>query len=1090
MTERDPVEVYSYCTDTHTWKSGSGYPLASRLILTAAHVVCSNEQPLAAIKVRESDSILRGGTVAWYDASTDLALIEIVDPDWKDQQWAQPVRWGRLVTQQSIPACTVRGFPAVLASPNLRDRHDATGRINPGSRTKSGEFSLDIDYPPEPSDESGSRWAGMSGAAILVSGLIIGVAVKDPPGFASRQLVGSRIVRPLADPEFCTLVARHCGHQPIAEAVELDGISAKPTRPSSPASLLRADVAQTRFRQRPELELLISWCHSDILLSIRLVHGPAGQGKTRLGHQLIQRMLAEGWASVMLSDYATREEIMVLAHVRVPTLVVVDYAEARSSQLVDVFDALNRADAKTRLLLLTRSAGAWRTDRIGNSLLLDELADDRILIALTPLEATLQGRHEAWTDALGPLASTLSSVLPGDWPRVAAKLMPPKLTGKDYQTILAIQMNVLASLLDAAEPLPERPLVENEVVRLHEVRHWRRLAATFNISLDSARLEALITVATLWGARTKPDAERLITAAIPEITENECFRAAEWIHTLYGSDVSYWVGLQPDQLAEHHISTVLQPQTKFPNLAAATARVVSPQQTERGIAVLGRVAARHATLASTIGAVLIAGGEETAIIAFMVATRISRPDVLLQELDVFISCADVATLTRLNRLLPANSLILDTIGVRVAETLVRILRDRFDFDRTTYLADFAEAVNFLGVRLGLAGKVAESLMAAQEAVELARELAVVEPANLSNLATTISHFAAALSSSGRRAESLAAIQEAIDLYRVILDEKSDPLDRIGLAGSLDNLAGILRETNRPRDAINAARESVNLRRQIVARSRDAVEFELSELKEGLRRQLSSVDQQGGAWATARADVYSAPISIEVLQVRLLADLAYSISLLSTALADADQLSEALAPARESVAYYRGLIAFNRDEHLPGLAHSLSTLGQILGDLGQLPEALSVTEEAVDLGRELVASNRNRWLPFRAMTLHNHSIRLSDVGRLEDGLVASQNAVELRRELVALNRDEHLSSLANSIKSLAIDFATAGQRSEGIAAAQEAVELWTELIDREPDHFNPDMLAEAKTLLYVLRSKLLYKALRFYMRTSNRKSVRR
>jgi hypothetical protein len=56
--------------------------------------------------------------------------------------------------------------------------------------------------------------------------------------------------------------------------------------------------------------------------------------------------------------------------------------------------------AAIRLLLLARTAGAWRTDRVGTSPFLDDIADHRIVLPLELLETTLHGRSNAWREAV------------------------------------------------------------------------------------------------------------------------------------------------------------------------------------------------------------------------------------------------------------------------------------------------------------------------------------------------------------------------------------------------------------------------------------------------------------------------------------------------------------------------------------------------------------------------------------------------------------------------------------------------------------------------------------------------------------------
>ena len=215
---------------------------------------------------------------------------------------------------------------------------------------------------------------------------------------------------------------------------------------------------------------------------------------------MVTALVATGWASVMLGEHADRDQITGLAHLRTPTLVVVDYAEGRAAQLEAVLDALGDADTTTRLLLLARTAGDWRTDRVGTAPILEALADHRIVLPLHPLEPEIDGRQAAWRDAVEALTRTLPTVQPADWVGHAAKLSAPPLDGDRYRTILAVQMDALARLLEAAEPLSAPGMTSEDVVLLHERRYWTRIAEQFRVSLDPATLEALILTATLWGA--------------------------------------------------------------------------------------------------------------------------------------------------------------------------------------------------------------------------------------------------------------------------------------------------------------------------------------------------------------------------------------------------------------------------------------------------------------------------------------------------------------------------------------------------------------------------------------------------------------
>ena len=75
-------------------------------------------------------------------------------------------------------------------------------------------------------------------------------------------------------------------------------------------------------------------------------------------------------------------------------------------------------------------------------------------------------------------------------------------------------MDALGRLLDAAEPITGDAPIPEQALRVHERRYWERLAGRFGISLDPTTLECLVAAATLWGAPSREDAQRLLDAAM------------------------------------------------------------------------------------------------------------------------------------------------------------------------------------------------------------------------------------------------------------------------------------------------------------------------------------------------------------------------------------------------------------------------------------------------------------------------------------------------------------------------------------------------------------------------------------------------
>ena len=733
------VEVYSDWTDhspdERRFRSGSGYLLGGRLVVSAAHVVCpgGHASLRVAVQVRVGTGPrLLAATVVWRhpDLEVDVALLEVIDSAWPTPVWRHPVRWGRLVTTRARQRCEATGFPKVTATPSYRDSHTADGLVNPKTLVKASRYAMEVINPPAVPDPDGSRWAGMSGAGVLCNGLLTGIVVEDPAGFDSRRLVSIPVTACTSDPQFAELVAQHVGAVPIVESVELAGLAEPVPATDSPAGLLRADAAAAPFRARPELAGLIDWCHGPGWSSTRLVVGAGGQGKTRLARHLAGQVTGEGWATVVLGEHVGAADLTVLAEMAAPTLVIVDYAEGRTHQLVPLIQALDRAEAKVRLLLLARTAGAWRTERVNPAPQLAVLADDQIVVTLRPVEPTPAGREQAWRQAVVALAPRLAGLeghqdIP--WTALTATLSPPPLAGERYRTILAVQMHALAALLQAGDPAPVGGRDARDVLLDHESRYWTRVADRFGITLTPATRRCLVATATLWGAKTAVDAASLLAATLTGADPDTLHNVAQWLATLYQDGERYWSGMLPDPLAEYFLGTVLGPDGRCPTLITNTLRQASPAQLEHALTVLGRAHPEHPHLTPCISQTVLGADPASGAAAIAVAPRLEQPQPLLTALDQLIDTADIATLQEINDAFPRFSMLLGPATLKAAEALAALLRHATEADRNAYLPALAGSVNNLAIRLGEAGRYEQALLLAREAAAHYHDLARTNP---------------------------------------------------------------------------------------------------------------------------------------------------------------------------------------------------------------------------------------------------------------------------------------------------------------------------------------------------------------------------
>ncbi|HZN16594.1 MAG TPA: hypothetical protein VFB84_00085, partial [Micromonosporaceae bacterium] len=546
------VEVYARAAGD--WSCGSGYGIGGGLVVTSAHVVTADGRPSDVVEVRWLHVQERiSARVVWsgFGGGVDVALLAV------DAEPALPggvsvVRWGRLVGVTAGVACAAVGFPDVVANPTMRDSLHLAGTINPRGLVKAGLHSIDVAGPPR-RPAGGTPWAGMSGAAVFCAGLLVAVVARDAAGFASGRLTAVPIAACMRDPAFAAAVEQATGGPVWLEPVELIGLLAGQVGVDSPASLLRADVAAVRFRGRERLvDDLRRWCEQDERLGVRLLVGPGGQGKTRLGEELAGQVRRTGWVAGRVVEGAPDAAVAALSGLAADALLIVDYAESRAGQVRQLIERARAAAVRVRLLLLARTAGDW-VNELAAQAVSTELVAMAPVDHLGPVDTEPAGRIESWRGAVDDLAVRLPAV-PGYadtlWPTVADTVrtaVPASLTAAPAVTVLAVQMAALARLLLAGQPVPDNTPVES-VLLLHEERYWSRTAEVRALGLSRVTRQRAVAAATIWSASDEPEGARLV-AGLPGLADLDGDRrtaAAHWLAGLYPSQGRFWGSLQPD----------------------------------------------------------------------------------------------------------------------------------------------------------------------------------------------------------------------------------------------------------------------------------------------------------------------------------------------------------------------------------------------------------------------------------------------------------------------------------------------------------------------------------------------------------------
>ncbi|MGC9376564.1 tetratricopeptide repeat protein [Streptomyces sp. MH13] len=882
---------------------------------------------------------------------------------------------------------------------------------------------------------------------------------------------------------------------------------------SHPSLLLRPGHAVVPFTGRAsDLESLSRWRDdgADEGTAVRLVHGPGGQGKSRLAAQAARLWSADGW-DVLVARHrrdhsGPAAEAARPAEGALGTLVVVDYAERwDTTGLLALLSDLRGSGTPVRVLLLARPAGHWwqvlqyRLDRD-----LGVPADARELGPLAPLPADRTDLFKAARDGFAEQLGVPDT----------EGMTPPAalLLHEAYRSVLSVHMAALTTVLAHLDgtTAPTDPTEVSAYLLARERDHWQELHEGLDRSFPTGpdTMARAVYTATLTG----PLPHRAGLRALREIGVHTAEPGQVLTDHAFcyppPADGTVLEPLRPDRLGEDFLALSTpghawgHPADPWADEAVAellsgAPEDPSPPWVPAALTVLIETARRWPHIAGRLCQVLrdrpwlaLRGGNGVLI--------------ALSELDVL----DSALLEAVGDHLPPGPDI--ELDVGIAAFARRLTEDRLS--RTEDAATHARLRTELGARLASAGLPPQALVEFQEAVAIYRRLDpagyTLEQAHgllialgglghaqaslgrceeaLTNTTSAVEAFrvwasihpaahgptlAWHLTSQGdqlwelrRRQEALDATEEAVGICRPLAEDADPYGGGAALGAALGALGMKLLRMDRAEEALAATAEAVTVHRRLVTADPAAHRPGLAEslFRYAKVRETLQVDTDRAATAAAEAtDIYTGLAGVR--QDQFAEPLRSSRRL-------QDDLGDTSFPAafrratlRQGAAY----VSVPLDD-APALAAGIlvSHADRCLAE-GQPAKARDLLTEAVDQYRNLADSDPDPYAHELARALHLVSLAEAGLGELASALAHTTEATGLIRLLVRAGITDPPALAAVLMTNAGIRSAAGAELPLALDPAREAVELYERLADRAPATFARELALAHHLLAEIL-----------------------
>ncbi|WP_327000433.1 tetratricopeptide repeat protein [Dactylosporangium sp. NBC_01737] len=761
------------------------------------------------------------------------------------------------------------------------------------------------------------------------------------------------------------------------------------------------------FGREEELDRLREWRDTAACaLSVLLLTGDGGQGKTRLALQFAAECTAAGWATADVRHHsepaaAGGDEQIAVAGGRM--LLVVDYAERWP--LHDLITLLVQHQAAAtrpvRVLLLSRPAD-WR-HQLRHQLAKVDI-NDVTHLALSSLTRGDADRVTMYTSARDHFARVLRIDHAGD-------PAPPDIGGAGSDSVLGLHMAALAAVDAAARgvAMPANRAGLSAYLLNREQEHWQSLFETRagGHQTPAHLMARVVYIAALEGPVSHDDAMTVAGTAERGLTAVEVSAALRDHRSCYppahaGVELE---PLRPDRLAEDFVA-LMSPghdadYAADPWAGNAVERLVALRTGER----LDDGGGKLLTLL-----VEAAGRWQHLAVGYLYPLLRTRPDLALATSSATLSTlaalpdADIDALAAVESTFPAESRLDLDVGFAAIST-------RVTAHRLTTTDDPQQQAGLyfnLSLRLAGAGDLDAALTAAQRSADLYRSLPR-DDADLAahvTLARALSNHAGCLQAVGRNEDALATMTEVMAIHARFIGELPSILPDV--AHAVSRLAIVLHLAGRRTEGIEAADQAAAAYRELARHHPGSFDHELATVLYNLGIHRSELGQH----------------------------------------------VEALQTTEEATALYERLAGTDPAQFMVLYAESLSNLAIHRAGVGRYADAIDAAARAVDMVRRAAAVNPTVEARL-AVVLENLALRQHEFGAPQDAVETGAEAIGMYRRFAVRWPAAYDPLLARALLNACGPLIAVRELERALAAAHESAQVYSRLAGATPMAFEFD-----------------------------------